>query len=301
MNSKIGNLTRKRPEFEPGKDGAEAAQLLEVEQCRRVSKSVAADTVKNQFLDSFRYKYRLRIAYDGTNYCGFQIQPNGMTIQEILEEKLSIILRHTVKVTGASRTDSGVHAHGQAAHFVSDKELDLFRFFASINGLLPPDIRVKEIQSVPPDFHARYSAKNKLYYYHLTLGRVQDPFKRLYSWHIPEKLDLELLKECSRILLGTHDFTSFANEPTAGAVSKNPIRTLKRLDIVAEREGVRLEFEAESFLYKMVRNITGTLIEAAKGKRTKEEIAHILAMKDRRKGGRAAPAHGLFLVGVDYQ
>ncbi|MFQ5729016.1 MAG: tRNA pseudouridine(38-40) synthase TruA [Waddliaceae bacterium] len=246
------------------------------------------------------YKYKLTLAYDGTNYSGWQIQPNALTIQEILQDKLEVILRTKTTATGAGRTDAGVHAVGQVAHFSYSEKLDLFRFLASINGLLPKDIRVKKAESVPEDFHARYSVINKAYHYHLNLGFVQDPFTRLYSWHITGKINLDVMRECAKLFVGTHDFTSFANEPNAGAVSRNPVRTLKRLDIIPEKDGIRLEFESESFLYKMVRNITGVLVEVALGKRDLQEVSEILEAKDRRKGGRAAPPQGLFLMHVDY-
>lgn len=246
------------------------------------------------------HKFKLTLAYDGTQYSGWQIQPNAVTIQEILQNKLEIMLKSEVNVIGSGRTDAGVHAMGQVAHFRHNEELDLFKVLASLNGLLPRDIRVKKVETVPDDFHARFSAIGKEYHYHLNLNFVQDPFKRLYSWHLPEKINLELLQECAQLFVGTHDFSSFANEAKAGAAAKNPIRTIKRIDMIHEREGVRLEFEAGSFLYKMVRNLTGIIVEVAKGKRNISTVTEILAAKDRRQAGRAAPAHGLFLMKVKY-
>lgn len=245
-------------------------------------------------------KYKIILAYDGTSYCGWQIQPNGTTIQEVLQNKLGIILRMPIEVVGASRTDSGVHALNQTAHFSYSEELNSFRFLAAINGVLPNDIRVRSLEQVSDDFHARYSAQNKLYHYHINLNKFQDPFRKLYSWHFPEKVDISLLEEASAHFIGTRDFTSFANEPGAGASARNPIRTLRSLQIIQDGDGLRLEFEGDSFLYKMVRNITGTLIEVAKGKRNVSEIPDILAAKDRRQAGRAAPPHGLFLARIDY-
>ena len=245
-------------------------------------------------------RYKLTLAYDGTSYSGWQVQPNALSIQELLQDKLKILLKRETAVTGAGRTDAGVHALGQVAHFDHEEPLDTFRLLASLNGLLPRDVRIKQAECVPEAFHARYSARNKIYHYHLNLGFVQDPFQRLYSWHLPEKIDLELLRQGAALFLGTHDFSSFANEQAAGAAARNPIRTIKRIEIVPEREGIRLEFEGESFLYKMVRNLTGFLVEVAKGKRDPREIPAILAARDRRKAGQAAPAKGLFLMRVDY-
>lgn len=245
-------------------------------------------------------KYKLTIAYDGTEYSGWQTQPNALTIQEVLEEKLKILTKTRTPVTGAGRTDAGVHAIGQVAHFRTEEIFNPSLLRLSLNGLLPKNIRIMEVEEVSLDFHARYSAINKIYHYHLNLGPVQDPFEKPYSWNVTNPLNMEALEKGISYLLGTHDFSAFANEAGQGAAKKNPVRTLKRISIVPERTGVRLEFEGESFLYKMVRNLTGTLIDVAKGKIPPEEIHSILKSKDRRKAGRAAPAKGLFLVRVDY-
>jgi len=246
------------------------------------------------------FNYKMTLAYDGTHYCGWQIQPNGITIQEILQNAIKIILKEEVAIIGSGRTDAGVHAFGQTAHFKHTTEINLYRFQASLNGVLPYDIRVKQIEFVPLDFHAQYSAIGKTYQYHLYLDRVQMPFCRLYSWHVHEKINLELLKEGASLFLGTHDFTSFANEAHAGCAAHDPIRTLKRLDIIPEEGGVCLEVEADGFLYKMVRNIVGTLVEVSSGKRKPSDIPRIFADKDRRLAGFAAPPQGLFLMRVDY-
>lgn len=244
--------------------------------------------------------YRITIAYDGTCYHGWQVQPNGITIQEVLMEKSAIILRQPVKMIGSGRTDAGVHAHGQVAHFKMDEPINQERYFGSINALLPKDIRVLQLDEVPEDFHAQYSAIGKTYHYHLWLNRVQDPFKRLYSLHVREKLDLELLFQASKKFLGTHDFTSFANEAHTGCAAYDAIRTIKRLDFIPQEGGFRMEIEADGFLYKMVRNIVGTLLDIARGKMSIDEISHLFEQQDRRLAGKAAPPHGLFLYQVDY-
>lgn len=240
------------------------------------------------------------IAYDGSRYHGWQIQPNGQTIQEILQKNLAIILRKEVLVIGSGRTDAGVHALGQVANFYLNEKVDIFRLRASLNGLLPPDIRVKEIVESPLVFHAQYSAIGKTYHYHLHLDRVQDPFQRLYSFHVKEKINVDLLKEAVRLFVGTHDFTAFANENHLGSAANDAVRTMYRLDLIEQNGGVRLEFEADGFLYKMVRNITGTLLEIAAGKRSIKDVPKCFEKKDRRLTGQAAPAQGLFLVKVDY-
>lgn len=244
--------------------------------------------------------YKLHISYDGTNYCGWQVQPNGISIQEVIQEKMAIILRQEVSIIASGRTDAGVHALGQVANFHFHEPIDLYRFHGSINGLLPSDIRINSVTEVPLDFHAQYSPKGKTYHYHLHLDRVQNPFRRLYSLHVRENIDLQALKEAAHFFVGTHDFTSFANEAHLGSASRDPVRTLRRLDVIDQEEGVRLEFEADGFLYKMVRNIVGTLLDIGAGKLAKEDLKMILDAKDRRQAGKAAPPHGLFLVHVDY-
>lgn len=244
--------------------------------------------------------YKLTIAYDGTNYSGWQIQPNSTSIQELIQNAVRTFLRQDVIIIGSGRTDAGVHAVGQVAHFKCDSEIDLFRFFGSLNGMLPRDIRVLSVEKAPLDFHAQRSAISKTYHYNLYLDRVQSPFKRLYSWHIHEKCDLILLKEAASYFIGKHNFSSFANEASEGCASRNPVRTIQQLDVVVDTHDLCLVFSADGFLYKMVRNIVGTLIEVSTGKRSIEEIPIIFKAEDRKSAGQAAPPHGLFLMHVDY-
>lgn len=251
-------------------------------------------------MDKVQYNYKMVIAYDGTQYSGWQIQLNATSIQALLQEAIKTLLRHEVVVIGSGRTDAGVHALGQVAHFKCYQSIDLFRFSRSLNALLPNDIRILHIEQVPLTFHAQLSAMRKTYHYHLYLDHVQSPFRRQHSWHVHEKLDLSILENAATLYVGTHDFTSFANEAHRGCAAHDPVRTLSRLDLLYEEGGVRLELEADGFLYKMVRNIVGTLVEVSSGKRKLEEIRSIFAAKDRRLAGQAAPPHGLFLIKVDY-
>lgn len=245
--------------------------------------------------------YKLTIAYDGTNYGGWQVQPNAISIQALVQQAIYTFTRQNVTLIGSGRTDAGVHALEQVAHFKCDKDLDLFKLISSLNGLLPMDIRVLKAEKVPLEFHSQCSAISKTYYYHLNVDRVQDPFTRLYSFHVREKIDIELLNQASRAFIGTMDFTSFANEAHSGCASRNPIRTIYRIDIIQEPGRIRLEFEGDGFLYKMVRNIVGTMLDVARGKKTLNDIPLILAARDRRKAGQAAPPHGLFLAKVNYR
>jgi tRNA pseudouridine38-40 synthase len=251
-------------------------------------------------MDEQHYNYKLLIMYEGTSFHGWQVQPNGMSVQQKLQDAIFLITKEKVSVVGSGRTDAGVHALGQVAHFKISKELNLYRFQHSLNALVRPDICVKEVASVPLDFHAQYSAKRKTYNYNVCLTRYQNPFNQRYSWHFVESADVGLLKAAAKSFVGTHDFTSFANEAYAGSASKDPVRTLYRLDVRETAEGIILEFEGDGFLYKMVRNIVGTLLDIAAGKLPSDCIPALLAAKDRRRAGTAAPPHGLFLVKVDY-
>ncbi len=246
------------------------------------------------------HKVKCTIAYDGTHYSGWQIQPNHLTIQEVLEKYLSQILQEKIKVIGSGRTDAGVHALGQIAHFTTSKDFDPKKLTASLNRLLPPDIRIQTLEVTSPSFHARFSAKQKTYFYHLYLNPILPPFKRNYALHVHQTLDINLLKKAAQEFIGRHDFTSFANHAHEGAAANKPIKNLYRLDIIEEEGGLRLEFEGDGFLYKMVRNIVGTLIEIASGKRDLTDIPTIFAAKNRQLSGKAAPPHGLFLIKVDY-
>jgi len=245
-------------------------------------------------------KYKLTLAYDGTAYSGWQIQINAVSIQSLLEGALSTLLRTPTSVIASGRTDAGVHAKGQVAHFSSETAPDLKKLLHSLNGILPNDIRILSVEKAAPDFHARYSAVSKEYHYHLHLEQTTDPFKRLYSYHDYSPLDLEKMRLAANSFIGTHDFTSFANEASKGSAAKDPVRTITRLEICEEPGGVRLEFEGDGFLYKMVRNITGMLLEIARGKIAVESIPAFFAAKDRSVAPPAAPSRGLFLVKVNY-
>jgi tRNA pseudouridine38-40 synthase len=243
----------------------------------------------------------MTLAYDGTGYGGWQVQPNSTSIQFLVQEALATALKTPTGLTGSGRTDAGVHALGQVAHFVTEKEIISSKLQYSLNALLPPSIRILSLEQTTEDFHARYSAICKIYHYHLHLDRVLDPFKRLYSLHVYHKVSLELLKDAIPYFLGTKDFSAFTNEAHLGSAAKDPIRTLKRIDIVEEPGGIRLEFEADGFLYKMVRNITGTLLDICAGHIELSDIESIFASKNRQKAGKTAAAHGLFLVKALYK
>lgn len=248
-----------------------------------------------------QHNYKLLIAYDGTCYSGWQLQSNATSIQSLIQNALETILREKVTLIGSGRTDAGVHALGQIAHFKCDSEINLYKLLGSLNGILPRDIRILEATKVSLDFHAQRSAISKTYHYNLYLDKILDPFQRLYVWHIYDRhCDISLLKEATSLFVGTHDFTSFANEAHAGSASINPIRTIDSIEIIEKPSGLCLSFKGNGFLYKMVRNIVGTVVEVAAKQRSLNEIATIFSAKDRRTAGQAAPPQGLFLMQVEY-
>ncbi|MBI5346301.1 MAG: tRNA pseudouridine(38-40) synthase TruA [Chlamydiae bacterium] len=244
--------------------------------------------------------YKMTLSYDGTNYCGWQIQKDRKSIQHLIQDFLKMILSEDIELIGASRTDAGVHALEQVAHFLTSKEIDASRIVYSLNGLLAKDIRINKIEREKPSFHARYSAIGKIYHYNICLSYYQNPINRFYSLHVRRKLDMELLKTAAKFFIGTHDFTSFANKSDEGAAKRNPIKTIKRIDIIETIDGIRLEFEGDGFLYKMIRNIVGTILDIASKKIALENLNKILLAKDRKLAGKTAPALGLFLVKVIY-
>lgn len=248
-----------------------------------------------------QFNYKIIVAYDGTNYSGWQIQSNSSSIQEIIQTLLEKILQESVKVIGSGRTDAGVHALGQTAHFKTQKKVDEQRILKSLNALLPPDIRILSMEQVTNDFHSQYGTTTKIYRYHISLNPVLNPFRRLYCWQIKTPLQLNKIKKAATYFIGTHDFTTFANEARTGVAAYDSVRTINRLDITEQNGEIELEFEGDGFLYKMVRNIVGTLIEVGQDKIQPENISTLIAAKDRRLAGMAAPPNGLFLVQVNYK
>ena len=256
-----------------------------------------------------KYTYRLDIAYDGTLYSGWQIQPNAISIQELIEQKCALLLKMHHRIVGSGRTDAGVHAVQQVAHLKTDILLDIDSTLRSLNGLLPGDIRITRMALVPNNFHAQRSAIGKEYHYHIVVGPYILPFDRKYAWYIrvPSHFDLGLVQTAASQFKGTHDFFSYANENTEGAAAKNSIRTIYSIRVIEEpslphitAKKIRLEFYGNGFLYKMVRNITGMIISIAMGKRELSEIEDSFKRRDRKAVDKAAPPHGLTLARVLY-
>lgn len=243
-------------------------------------------------------KYKIVIAYDGTNYAGWQIQPNGATIQEEIEKALFTIAQAPVKIIGAGRTDAGVHAKGQVAHFTL--HLPASNMLKRLNALLPKDISILSVDEVDEDFHARFSAKEKIYTYSITTNQVQMPFDLSYSLHYTFPLSFEAMEEGISHLIGTHDFSSFANEAHRFNEGKNPVKTIYAIDICKTQTGFHLIFRGDGFLYKMVRNLTGLILDIGRKKRAAIEAKKILEKRDRKMASAAAPAHGLTLTSISY-
>jgi tRNA pseudouridine38-40 synthase len=240
---------------------------------------------------------RLLLAYDGTPFLGWQVQPQGPTIQSILEEALSRITGHETKVKGSGRTDAGVHALGQVANFHTTSRMAPGAFVSALNSMLPPEIAVLAADEVEPSFDAQYSAVEKTYRYRVFNSRIRSPFEHRRSWQVPVELDLEPMRGSGTHLIGIKDFSTFR---AVGCVASSPIREVK--DIVISRKGAIITFEltADGFLRHMVRNIVGTLVEVGRGRFTAEQVAAMLAARDRERAGIAAPPYGLYLLRVSY-
>jgi tRNA pseudouridine38-40 synthase len=244
-------------------------------------------------------RVRLAVAYDGTAYAGWQIQPNGPTIQAALEEVLARILQGPVRVRGAGRTDAGVHAREQIVDFADAGVRDVETIVHGGNALLPPDIRILSAGEVPEAFDARRHATEKEYRYFLYLSPVASPFLSRYAWHIGIPLDLAAVREGLSLLVGEHDFTSFRGQ---GCTAASPVRTIFRAGVAGhDIPGLySIDVAGAGFLRHMVRNIVGTVVNAGKGKHSTGHVGEILRARNRSVAGMNAPPHGLFLWRVLY-
>jgi tRNA pseudouridine38-40 synthase len=241
---------------------------------------------------------KLVIEYDGTAFHGWQIQPGLKTIQGVIKEQIDQITQEEVNLIGAGRTDAGVHALGQVANFQTENTIDLIALQRGLNSLLAPDIVIKGIEEVAEDFHARFSCRSKTYEYHILNRSYPSAFLKAYAWFIPHQLDVALMEQCGRLLIGSHDFSSFR---ASGDESRHSIREVIRFEI-ERREGdlIVIVIAANAFLREMVRSIVGTLVDVGRGKTSLEEFKEIFAVRDRRLAGMTAPPQGLFLVEVKY-
>ena len=241
---------------------------------------------------------KLVLRYDGTEFFGWQRQPDRRTVQQVLEEAIGKLTGVEPATNASGRTDAGVHALGQVVHFYTASRHPPETFVKALNALLPRDVRVLDAVEVPQAFHATLDAEAKLYRYVIDNGRVADPFQLRYAWHVFAPLDAAAMHEAAQALRGRHDFHSFE---THWPNRTSSVRTITHIAVNRVNDSVWLDVEADGFLYNMVRSITGTLVEVGKGKWPALKVAEILTREDRREAGPTAPPQGLFLVRVRYK
>ncbi len=246
----------------------------------------------------------LRVAYDGTNYCGWQLQPNGLAVEEVINRELSALLHENIAVIGASRTDSGVHAQGNVCVFDTHSRIPGEKFSYALNARMPQDIVIQESREVAADFHPRHCDCTKTYEYRIYNATFPNPLMRRYTHFLYRPLDVSVMREAAKYLVGEHDFKSFCSVNTQ---VKETVRTINRLEVLAEpADGISghriitIRINGNGFLYNMVRIIAGTLIEVGYHWRTPDSIAETLAACDRAGAGATAPACGLTLMGIHY-
>jgi len=249
---------------------------------------------------------RLTIAYEGTNYAGWQVQPNRSSIQGTIEAALKSLTGEAVRIHGAGRTDAGVHAVGQVAHFATAATIPPDRFAAALNSELPGDVIIRDSCEVPDDFHARYSAVRKQYRYLIDTAEITPPWLRGLVWRVPGMFDEEALAEAGHRLIGKHDFSAFESKSSPEEDSR---RTVFDIDVTRlptalgwqrDHEVLSIAITADGFLYNMVRSLVGTLVQVAQGRLSADGVTRILNSCDRSQAGPTAPPHGLSLMWVDY-
>ena len=244
---------------------------------------------------------KITLAYDGRAYAGWQVQPDEPTVQAALELAWNEITGERLRLTAAGRTDSGVHALGQVAAVSTNSRLPNDELVQALNAKLPADVAVLSVQDAPQEFHATYDAQRKTYRYHIHNGRIRNVFDREFSWHYPQPLDVPAMHQAGQALVGRHDFSSFQS---AGSPRPDSVRTIHALAVQRgsgeSEEQISVEITGDGFLYNMVRSIVGTLVQVGKGAHAAQWVADVLQAQDRKAAGPTAPAHGLFLVSVEY-
>lgn len=243
-------------------------------------------------------RIKLTVAYDGTDYCGWQIQKNGVTVEEVLNRALSRLIGDRVTVIGASRTDAGVHAQGNVAVFDTDTRIPAERIAYAVNALLPDDVVVVSSGEVPAGWHPRKCVSVKTYEYRILNREFPDPVRRRDTYFVPFQLDLDRMRQAAEYLKGEHDFKSFCSAQTT---VEDTVRTIYALDIRKEEDFITILVRGNGFLYNMVRIIAGTLAGVGRGYFEPRDVARMLEEKDRTKAGVTAPPQGLTLVGIEYK
>lgn len=242
-------------------------------------------------------RIRLLVAYDGTNYHGWQMQANAVSVEEVLTGALRGLLREEIELAGASRTDAGVHALGNVAVFDTETRIPPEKIAIAVNQRLPEDIRVMRSEQVSDSFHPRYAKSRKTYEYAITNAGIQLPTKRLYSYFVYIPLDIEVMVRAAGYFIGEHDFGGFCS---AGSQVKSTVRTVYDIKVMVDGEDIKIRITGNGFLYNMVRIIAGTLVEVGMGRRKPETIRQALLQADRSLAGPTAPANGLTLIRIEY-
>ena len=241
---------------------------------------------------------KLTVAYDGSAYHGFQRQANAVTVQQVLEETLSVLCGESIVVAGAARTDAGVHAYGQVVSLRTNSRVPTDRVPAALRSMLPRDIAVVEAEEMEDDFHARFSATGKLYSYRILNSPRPDPLQRNYCWQIAKPLNVAAMQSVMTQLVGEHHFGAFQS---SGSSAKHPVRTLYTANCSQHGELLEFQLHGNGFLYHMVRNIVGTIVDVGTGKLSADEFQRIFVGRDRRQAGATAPGAGLCLLRVFYE
>ncbi len=245
-------------------------------------------------------RLRLTLEYDGGGFRGWQLQPGQRTVQGVVETAFQQVLQAEVRVVGAGRTDAGVHARGQVAHADVPGALAPLALRRALNAVLPADLAVIELREAAPDFHARRNARSKSYVYRILNRAVPSPERRGVTWHIRSRLDLDAMREAAAILRGEHDFAAFRGAHGGAPAGESTLRTLDRLEVVREGDEVRIVAAGRSFLRHMVRNLAGTLVDVGLGRSSPDDVAAILASRERARAGPTGPPHALCLERVCY-
>lgn len=241
---------------------------------------------------------KLTIEYEGSDFNGWQKQPDKLNIQGTIEKVLESITGEKVELNASGRTDAGVHALGQVANFKTNSSIPIEKFAIAINSRLKKTIVVKKAEEVEEDFHARYNCKKKTYEYVINNSEYGSAVFRNLAYHIPQKLDVEKMNKAAKLFIGEHDFKAFKS---SGTSSKSSVRTIYDASVIKEGENVKIRLTGNGFLYNMVRIISGTLVDVGLGKLEPEEITRIIEERDRTKAGKTLPAHGLYLISVEYE
>ncbi|MFO7982944.1 MAG: tRNA pseudouridine(38-40) synthase TruA [Desulfuromonadales bacterium] len=240
---------------------------------------------------------RLLLEYDGTDFAGWQLQTNGRTVQEVIENALAEILGEPVRVHSSGRTDAGVHARGMVAHFRTERDLPMSAYCDGVNGKLPRSVTVLSAEKAPAGFHARFDSRGKWYRYSICNRRIRSPIAERFAWHIRTPLDVEAMKRASAGFVGTHDFSAFRS---SGCSANSTRREIFSLDITSRDDLLCIDVRGSGFLRNMVRIMAGTLMEIGAGDRSASDVSRLLKEPERHQAGQTAPARGLCLMEVWY-